>query len=226
MTIELRSLMKELCRGKAAEISRNELRVKARENLVKKFGKNFQDEDCRTLKQKPEILESEDGHPSKINSYYSNTRKYEKEEIEKQKIRDYIGEVRPQTDSQELIDKYFPSKVPIGEKRPIYGWVSFEGQRPPIVGYKRETFFHSSLRDTVGLYHSLLLLEKESGNISEYNFRNEIRKLETYLDSLDPKSCYISNSVHDLPRLENQRYRNISTIPQLIQEIESTQMRK
>ena len=208
------------------EIERKEkLRVRARERLIQRFGENYEQHDCRTLKQNQEVIEDEDGVPLRINLYGPNTRKQEKDEIEKQRIRDYDGEIRPQTESQEFVDKYFPATVPIGIKRLVYGWVCFEGQRPPVIGYDRDKFYHSSLRDVVGVYHSLLLLERDSGNINELEFRSGVRDLERYLESLDEKSDFITNSVHDNSR-KIQRYDNISTLQQLTQEIESTKMRK
>ena len=225
MSIELNSLMRHLCLEKANEIRKNELKVRARERLTQKFEENYEQHDCRTLKQKQEVIEDENGVPLRTNFYEPNTTKQEKDEIEKQRIRDYEGEVRPQTESQEFIDKYFPATVPIGIKRPVYGWVCFEGQRPPVIGYDRDKFYHSSLRDIVGVYHSLLLLERDSRSIDELEFKREVRDLEKYLESLDEKSDFITNSVHDNSR-KIQRYDNISTLQQLTQEIESTKMRK
>lgn len=208
------------------EIERKKkLRVKAKERLTQRFGENYEQHDCRTLRQNQEVIEDEDGVPLRINLYESNTRKQEKDEIEKQRIRSWNGEVRPQTESQDFVNRYFPASVPIGIKRPVYGWVCFEGQRPPVIGYDRDKFYHSSLRDVVGVYHSLLLLERDSGNIDEKKFNSEVRDLERYLESLDEKSDFITNSVHDNSR-KIQKYDNISTLQQLTQEIESTKRRR
>ncbi len=193
------------------EIERREnLRIRARERLEERFG-SLEDDGSRIhqSKKKSFIQEDKQGNAIYDNQYFEGTRvkeESEKRNIEKRKIRD---EIRPDTSSQKFLDGYFPSKVPIGEKKLIHAFYELPYGYSPVIGYSRDIYHHSSLRDTVGLYHSLLTLDMSNNKISEREYKRRVSDLEGFLDRIKQHSHLIKTSINP------SNYRNVSNTENL-----------
>lgn len=194
------------------ELIRKELlKARAKEKLENKFG-SLEDDGKRLHRgERLPIQENSEGNSCNENIYFDNTDTQRRREIGDKERRKMGSEIRPDTSSQEFLDKYFPSKVPIGEKEFLLYSMN-DGERS--IGYSRSRFHHSSLRDTVGLYHSILVLERSNGGMDKREYESLVKDLEGFLERINPQSHLIQ------PSTDSSKYENISSIKGLEKQIE------